>query len=186
MSGTAGQEHPETQSTASSALTLPPGSAAALTTTAQRAMANPAASRMLAAGIQRAATTGTGRAGGGHAHTAVAVAPLAMTALPSLVGAASSARNNNAAGNNDGHDANANANAPSAGVGVGRVAAAAQAFSSSSPKPANSNTGKLVPQKVESVSFFFRGYRRSDRRGTVARSFTFSFIYLFLACRRFC
>lgn len=160
VSGAAGQEYPETQSTAPSPSLLPPGaSAAALTTAAQRTLANPAASRMLAAGIQRAATTGTGhgRAGGGlgHGHTAAAVAPLAMAALPSLVGPASGARNNGAAGNYDGH--NANPNPPSAGVGVGRVAAAAQAFSSSSPKPANSN--RLVPQKV--------GRSRSSPEGTI-------------------
>lgn len=168
------------QSTAPSLALPPAASAAALTTAAQRAMANPAASRMLAAGIQRAATTGTSRAGGGHGHTAVAVAPLAMAALPSLVGTASGARNNSAAGNHDGH--NVNANAPSAGFGAGRVAAAAQAFSSSSPKPANSN--KLVPQKVSRS--------RSSPETIIDRiggepSFGHSrSLFLFLACRRFC
>lgn len=131
---------------------------AALTTAAQRALANPATTRMLASGIQRAATTG-GQAGGGAggqqgAASAAAMAPLAAAALPSLVSAASA----HGAGG-DKIDRNVSAPPPSTGVGIGRVAAAAQAFSgpgtasghgtSASAQPAKpANPGKLVPQRV--------------------------------------
>jgi len=136
---------------------------AALTTAAQRALANPAATRMLASGIQRAATTGSRAGGGGGGHhgaaDAAAMAPLAAAALPSLLSAAS-------AHDAGGHKAGRSVNAPppSTGVGFGRVAAAAQAFSgsgtapghgtSASPPPAKAaNPSKLVPQKVSKVTW---------------------------------
>jgi len=152
---------------------------AALTTAAQRALANPAATRMLASGIQRAATTGS-RAGGGTgghqgAASAAAMAPFAAAALPSLVSAASA---HDAGGTK--HDRNVSAPPPStgAGVGFGRVAAAAQAFSgsgtasghgtSASPAPAKpANPSKLVAQKkfgdvdVSSAGAMFRSLRGS-------------------------
>lgn len=132
---------------------------AALTTAAQRALANPAATRMLASGIQRAATTG-GRAGGGTggghnaAASAATMAPLAAAALPSLMSAASA---HGAGGNKDDRNATGNAHSPSSGIGFGRVAAAAQAFSgpgtahgtsAASPPAKAANSGRLVPQKV--------------------------------------
>ena len=142
---------------------------AALTTAAQRALANPAATRMLASGIQRAATTGgrAGSAGGGNAAaaaSAASMAPLAAAALPSLMSAASA---HGAGGNRD--DRNVNAPPPpSSGIGFGRVAAAAQAFSGSgtapgapaSPPAKAANPNKLVPQKVSGQSRSTRAWSR--------------------------
>jgi len=152
-----GQGYQETQPAASSAVEIPPAVSAA----AQRALANPAASRMLTKGIQRAATTG----GGAHGHAAAAVAPLAVASLPSLIGQASASPRNNSAAAGNGR--NANANAPSAGLGPGRVAAAAQAFSSPKPAANPSNPNRLVPQKkfgdvdVSSAGAMFRSLRGS-------------------------
>ncbi|KAH9995187.1 hypothetical protein BJV74DRAFT_338578 [Russula compacta] len=142
----------ETQSTPGS---VPiPGAAI---TAAQRALANPATSRVLAAGLQRAASSNTG--GSGHPSTASVAA--AATAASSLSSSA--------------HNApveNANDRAPT--VNVGRVAAAAQAFSSTSPAPASaahkradSSSGGLAPQKkfgdvdVSSAGAMFRSLRGS-------------------------
>jgi hypothetical protein len=169
-----GQEYQETQPTAPSAVALPPAVSAA----AQRALANPTASRMLTTGIQRAATTG----GGVHGHAAAAVAPLAVASLPSLIGQTSSAgpRNNSAAAGNG--DRNANANGPSAGLGAGRVAAAAQAFSSPKPAANPSNPNKPVAQKVSSARCLPSSQDsvyRSDWRGGLFIYFPYISLFFF-------
>jgi hypothetical protein len=179
-----GQEYQETQSTASSAVALPPAVSAA----AQRALANPTTSRMLTSGIQRAATT----SGGVRGHAAAAAAPMAVASLPSLLGQSSSAgpRNQNAAAGNG--DRNANANAPSAGLGAGRVAAAAQAFSSPKPAANPSNPNKPVVQKVSLARClaFFSRQRVSIRlmRGYIYiySLYFFFFFWLFVLSLYYC
>ncbi len=169
-----------------------------MTTAAQRALANPAATRKLAMGIQRAATsTGSGGAVGSAgnrnaAASAVSMAPFAAAALPSLASAAasSSAHRDGAQVGNDEHHG---ANAPSAGVSVGRVAAAAQAFSAAAPPPTPASAssaatapskpatpGRLVPQKVSELkrSYGLGFLCRSDRQGVIFFCLPFASIHL--------
>ena len=138
-----------------------------MTTAAPRALANPAATRKLAMGIQRAAGPTVGSAGNRNGAASVAsMAPFAAAALPSLASAAASSSSSSAHrdGAQVGNDEYHGANAPSAGLGVGRVAAAAQAFSGGGapPTPASASSaatapskpatpGRLVPQKVSEL-----------------------------------
>jgi len=161
-----------------------------MTTAAQRALANPAATRKLAMGIQRAATS-TGGAGAGAvgsagnrnaAASAASMAPFAAAALPSLARAAATSSSAHRDGVQVGNDEHHGANAPSAGVSVGRVAAAAQAFSGAAPPPTPASAssaatapskpatpGRLVPQKVSELklSYGLGFLYRSDRRGVI-------------------
>lgn len=154
-------------------------------TAAQRALTNPATSRFLASGLQRAsaanANANSVNADGSRSApvsispaAAASAASVAAAALPSLVSSASSSSRSPAE--------NERENAQ--GLNVGRVAAAAQAFSASpSPGGANSSapgahkrtdSGRLVAQKVNlsPVSSFFSlhciDWRGEERRGVAA------------------
>lgn len=160
---------------------------AAAITAAQRALTNPATSRFLATGLQRASTAaGNGNsasagagASGANANAvtispaqAAAAASVAAAALPSLVSVASASSSHLAQGSQPGENGRENVQ----GVNVGRVAAAAQAFSAAPPKAANmpahgthkrTESGRLVAQKkfgdvdVSSAGAMFRSLRGS-------------------------
>lgn len=161
----------------------PPGSVpipGAAITAAQRALANPATSRVLAAGLQRTASSNTGGSSGHPSTAAVATAASSLSSL-SLSSA---------------HNApvdNANDRAPT--VNVGRVAAAAHAFSSTAPAPASAahkradSSGGLVPQKVSSGFLLYPSIKRSVEVGgffflppnsSSPASLYLSFFFLFL------
>ncbi|KAI0250517.1 hypothetical protein BJV78DRAFT_1283134 [Lactifluus subvellereus] len=136
---------------------LSPAAAAAIATTAQRALANPATSRALAGGFQRASSSLSGNTASAtttpnamNADHAAAVATTAQRALANpaasrALAAGFQRASSSLAGTGNTASAAAAPNAPNAdhaasspAVSVGRVAAAAQAFSgapSATPSP---------------------------------------------------